>query len=64
VIDRRERALRRTHLPASLAQFGERLRTRHFVDEVEADVELGLAVGEHAHGVRVPDFLKEGSSHG
>ncbi len=49
----------------AIAQHGEGLGTGDFVDEVEADEELGLAGGEGADGVEVPDFVEEGAcAHG
>ena len=42
VIDGRERAIGARHLPAALPQRVERLRRRHFVNEVQADEELRL----------------------
>ncbi len=64
VIDRRKRALRRAHAPSALPQLVKRLRTGHLVDEMQADVELRLAVRQGPHAVEVPDFLEEGSRHG
>ena len=63
VIDRRERAVRKRHLAAPHPQHVERLRARHFVDEVKADEQLRLPGGQRAHGVFVPDFLKKCLSH-
>ncbi len=42
-----------------LSQHVERLRRRHFVNEMQADEQLRLAARQRAHGVRVPDLLKE-----
>ena len=47
----------RTRHPAR-AQLVERLRARHFVDQMQADVQLRLPVRQPADGVAVPDFLK------
>jgi hypothetical protein len=33
------------------------------MDEVGADEELGLPVGQLTHRVRFPDFLEQGLSH-
>ena len=33
------------------------------MDQVRADQELRLAVGEGTHGVGVPDFLEKGFGH-
>ena len=60
VIDRGERALGKRHLPALLPQHVEGLRARHFVNEMQADEELRLPARQRAHGVRVPDFVKQG----
>ena len=49
--------------PAVLAQHVERLRARHFVNEMQADEQLRLAARQRAHGVRVPDFVKKCVSH-
>jgi hypothetical protein len=43
-----------------VAQHAEGLRARHLVDEVRADQQLRLAVGQLADGVGVPDFFEEG----
>ena len=63
VIDGRERAVRKRHLAAAHPQHVERLRARHFVDEVQADEQLRLPGRQRAHGVLVPDFLKKCLSH-
>jgi hypothetical protein len=64
VIDRRKRAMRHRDLQPEVAEHPERLRARHLVDEVRADEELRLAVGERADGVSVPDFFEKGFGHG
>ena len=64
VVDRRERAVRHQYLEAEVAQHAEGLRAGHLVDEVGADEELGLAVGERADGVGLPDFFEEGLGRG
>ena len=58
-----ERALRERHLPAVGAQRVERLRRRHFVDEVEADEELRLPGRQLAHGVEIPHLSKQCLTH-
>ncbi len=51
-------------LEAEVAQHPEGLRAGHLVDQVGADQELGLAVGQFADRVGGPDFFKEGRGHG
>ena len=63
VVHRRERALRKRHLQAEIAQHAEGLRARDLVDQMRADDQLGLAVGQFAHRVGVPDFLEERFGH-
>jgi hypothetical protein len=46
-----------------LPQHVERLRRRHFVDEMQTDEQLGLAAWQPSDGVRVPDFVKKCLSH-
>ena len=64
VVDRGERAVRHRDLQAEVAEHAESLRAGDLVDEVGADQELGLAVGERADGVGVPDFFEEGLGRG
>jgi hypothetical protein len=60
VILRREREVRPAHTATSHAQAIERLRARHFVQQVQVDVEqVRLAVGS-AYDVCVPHLLGEG----
>jgi hypothetical protein len=59
VVDRGKRAVRHEDLEAQIAHHAERLRARDLMNQVCADEELGLAVGQRAHSVRVPDFLEE-----
>ena len=54
VIDGGEGALGERHAPAVLAHHVERLRRRHFMDEVEADEQLCMAARQRAHRVRDP----------
>ena len=64
MIDRREGAVRHRDLQFQIAQHAEGLRTGHLVDEVRADQQLRLAVGQLADGVSVPYFLEERFCHG
>jgi len=64
VIDRREGAVRHRDLQFQIAQHAESLRAGHLVDEVRADQQLRLAVGQLADGVSVPYFLEERFCHG
>ena len=59
-----ERALRGPHRPAARGELGERLRARDFVDEMEPDVELGLAIRQPANRVEIPNLLKQRLWHG
>ena len=64
MVDGREGAVRHGDLQAQVAQHPEGLRARDLVDQVGADKELGLAVGQGPDGVGVPDFLEKGFGHG
>ena len=55
--------MRHRDLQFQIAQHAEGLRTRHLVDEVRADQQLRLAVGQLADGVGVPYFLEERFRH-
>ena len=57
VVDDGERLLRRAHLAAGQAQAFERLRARHFVDEVAVDVDERRPVGAGLDDVVVPDLV-------
>jgi hypothetical protein len=63
VIDGGKRPLGKRDLPPVLTHHVERLRRRHFMDEVEADEQLRLPARQRAHRVRVPDLLKKCGSH-
>ena len=63
VVDRREGPLGILHLKAQVAEHAEGLGTGHLMDEVGADEELGLPVGQLAHRVRFPNFLEQGLGH-
>jgi len=63
VIDGRKRPMRRANRPPPGAQHVKRLRARHFVNEMQADVELGLTRGQSPHGVLIPDLLKKRLRH-
>ena len=63
VVDDGERLLGRAHLAAGHAQAFERLRARHFVDEVAVDVEEAGAVRRLFHHVIVEDFIVERFCH-
>jgi hypothetical protein len=58
VVDRRERALRHENAEPEIAEHPERLRARHFVNEMQADEELRLAARQTPHGVQVPDLVE------
>jgi hypothetical protein len=64
VIDRGKRALRIGNLQSKVPHHAKGLRTRDLVNEVRADKQLRLAVGQRAHRMRVPDFFEECLSHG
>ena len=59
VIDRGESTPRIAHRQVALPQHTERLRTRHLVDEVSGDKQLGLAIGQLTHRVGVPNFFEQ-----
>jgi len=59
VIDSGESAVGIADAEAEFAEHGERLWAGDLVDEVGTYEELGLAVGEPAHGVRLPDLFKQ-----
>jgi hypothetical protein len=63
VVERGKRTVGRGHRPPSGIKFVERLRARDLVDQVQADIELRLSVGQLADRVAVPDFLKERLRH-
>ena len=63
VIDRRDRPVRKPHLPPARPQHVEGLRGRHLVDQVQPDKQLRLAVGQFPDGMGVPDFLEKGGGH-
>ncbi len=56
-----QRELRPAHLAAGVAQALERLRARHFMDEVTVDVEHRRRARRRAHQMRVPDLVIERS---
>ena len=49
----------KAHRKAEFAQHGEGLGARHFVDQVQADQELGLAALKFADPVGIPDLFEE-----
>jgi hypothetical protein len=51
--------VRHRDLQPEIAQHPEGLRARDLVDQVRADEELRLAIGQLADGVSIPDFLEE-----
>eukprot|EP01035_Chromulina_nebulosa_P007593 gene7594-10247_t len=57
MIHGRKRAVRHEDLETEIAQHPEGLRRSDLVDQVRADEELRLAVGQLADGVSVPDFF-------
>jgi len=59
VVNGREGAVRESDFETEVAQHAEGLGGGDLVDEVGADEELGLAVGQGADGVGVPDFFEE-----
>ena len=64
MIHRRKGAVWHRHLEFQVAQHAERLRARDLMDEVRADEQLRLAIGQGADAVGVPDFFEEGFGHG
>ncbi len=64
VIHGRKGAVREGDLQPKIAQHAEGLGRSDLVDEVRADEQLRLAVGQLADGVGVPDFLEERLRHG
>ncbi len=63
MVDRRDRPLGELDLPPPRPQHVERLRSRHLVDEMQADEQLGLPVRQPPHRVRIPDLLEQGGGH-
>src|SRR6185369_2659627 len=63
VIHGRHGALRAAHLEAARAEPRERLRRRHFVNQVQIDVEHGRAAGFFDHHVFVPDLFEKRLCH-
>ena len=59
VVGDRQGAIRPTHPTMRRAQAGEGLRRRHLMDEVQVDIEDGLAVGVFGNDVGVPDLFIE-----
>ena len=57
VIGDREGAIRPSHRAARRAQSRERLGRGHFMDEVQVDVEDGVAARLLRHQVRIPDLV-------
>src|SRR5208283_2102736 len=64
VVHRRECAGWKAHGEPHVVQHREGLGARDFMDQVQPDEELGLAVREFAHGVRVPDLVEKGPTEG
>ena len=60
VVGHRQGELRPPHRPARSAEPGERLRRRHFMNEVQVYVDDRLAALAGPHQVRVPDLVVEG----
>jgi hypothetical protein len=61
MIERREHSFRTTHAKTARAQFRERLRRRHFMHQVQIDIEnRRRRRGLLAHEVRIPDLVEEG----
>ena len=56
--------MRHRHLQAEITQHPERLRAGDFVDQVRADQQLRLAIGQGTDGMGVPDFFEKGFGHG
>ena len=63
VIDRRHGPLGHRDAQPARLEHVERLRRGDFVNEVQPDEELTLAVGKTPDRVRVPDLLEERASH-
>ena len=64
MIHRGEGLLRASHRQPAPAELVEGLRRGDLVDQVRADEQLSLAVGQGADRMGVPDFLEEGFGHG
>ena len=58
VVDGGEGALRHLHRQVEIAQHAEGLGTGDLVDQVGADEELGLTVGQGGYGVILPHLSK------
>ena len=63
MIDRGKSALGIKHRQFEVAQHAEGLWTGNLVDEVGSNEELGHAIGQLTHGVRLPDFIKQRFAH-
>ena len=63
VVDSGEGAVRVFYLEAKIPEHTEGLRAGDLVDEVGSDEELGLAIGQCADAVRVPNFFEQAFSH-
>ncbi len=63
VVDSGEGAVRVFYLEPEIPEHTEGLRAGDLVDEVGSDEELGLAIGQCADAVRVPNFFEQAFSH-
>jgi len=59
VIDGGDGAVGIQHRQLELAQHLERLRTRHLMDQVQADEELRLPARQLGDRVRIPHFVEQ-----
>ena len=59
MVHRGEGAMRKRHLQTEIPQHPEGLRARDFMNQMRADEQLRLAIGELPDGVSVPYFLEK-----
>ena len=59
VIHRRKRPIREFHLQIKITQHSESLRTCHLMNQVRANKELGLPIGQGTNGVGIPHFFEK-----
>ena len=63
MIEGGKRPFRRGDRPPSRFELVERLGRRHFVNEVQSDVQLGLTVRQPPNRVLIPHLLKKRLRH-
>ena len=63
VVDRGKGPFWETYAESVLGECREGLRTRHLVDQVQADEKLALSAPELANRVKIPDFIEQIAAH-